>query len=140
MYKVSKINAAVFQLDWAIKLFLDEKAYVSSITLAGAAEEILGEAIADSMFRTMKTKLEEVTRLEGKVISQEYLNKTKNWLKHWRDLKDDEVVEIDLETESIHYILRAMGNLVRYDNSVSSETTRFYQWLLENINDLFSDL
>ena len=40
-YHVTKIDAAVDQLDWAIRLFLDHKAYVPAITLAGAAEEIV---------------------------------------------------------------------------------------------------
>ena len=37
-YTVNKIDAAIDQLDWAIKLFIEHKAYVPSITLAGAAE------------------------------------------------------------------------------------------------------
>ena len=44
MHSVSKIEAAVDQLDWAIRLFIDHKAYMPAITLAGAAEEILGKA------------------------------------------------------------------------------------------------
>lgn len=32
-FEVGKIGAAVDQLDWAIKLFLDYKAYVPAITL-----------------------------------------------------------------------------------------------------------
>jgi hypothetical protein len=42
--EVSKTDAAVEQLDWAIRLFLDHQAYRSAVTLAGAAEEILGKA------------------------------------------------------------------------------------------------
>jgi hypothetical protein len=45
--ELTKIDAAVDQLDWAIRLFLDHKAYVPAITLAGAAEEILGQAVGD---------------------------------------------------------------------------------------------
>ena len=53
-YQVTKIEAAVDQLDWAIKLFLDHQAYIPSITLAGAAEEILGESVSseeESIYR-----------------------------------------------------------------------------------------
>jgi hypothetical protein len=46
-FELSKIDAAVEQLDWAIKLFLDRQAYLPAITLAGDAEEILGRAIGD---------------------------------------------------------------------------------------------
>jgi hypothetical protein len=45
-HPVSKIDAAVHQLDWAIKLFFDSEAYVAAITLAGAAEEITLHALS----------------------------------------------------------------------------------------------
>ena len=57
-YRVGKIDAAVDQLDWAIKLFLDHKAYVPAITLAGAAEKIIGEAVSsESAFQKLKESL-----------------------------------------------------------------------------------
>ena len=37
-FELSKIDAAVDQLDWSIRLFLDHQAYVPAITLAAAAE------------------------------------------------------------------------------------------------------
>ncbi|MFM0742254.1 hypothetical protein PQQ51_33975, partial [Paraburkholderia xenovorans] len=39
---IPKLEVATLQLDMAIRLFL-ERDYVSSLTLAGAAEEILGK-------------------------------------------------------------------------------------------------
>jgi len=136
-YTVNKIDAAADQLDWAIKLFLDHGAYVSAITLAGAAEEIVGEAVStEASFHKLKEILSEKTGLEVKIISQEHLNKTKNWLKHWKNLKDDESLEIELENEAIQYLVRAMTNFATYDNSVTSETPRFYKWLVENKKNL----
>lgn len=41
----SKIGAALWQLERAIALFLDEADYACAITLAGAAEEILGKLL-----------------------------------------------------------------------------------------------
>lgn len=46
-YVISKIDAAVDPLDWSIRLFLDHQAYVPAITLAGAAEEIIGETLSE---------------------------------------------------------------------------------------------
>jgi hypothetical protein len=43
----SEVEAAIEQLDWAIRLFLDHKAYVAAIPLAAAAEKILGKAVGD---------------------------------------------------------------------------------------------
>jgi hypothetical protein len=140
-YRVSKIDAAVHQLDESIKLFLDSKAYVSAITLAGAAEEVIGCATeGNSLHAKMKEKLKNLTGKQGKVISDEYLNPTKNWLKHWTNMTEEEVVEIDLETESIHFIFRAMGNLLVYDRSFSSETPRFLAWVFKNRLDISDDL
>jgi len=140
-YHVTKIDAAVDQLDWAIRLFLDHKAYVPAITLAGAAEEILGEAVSkDAAFHILKERLFEKTGIEQKIISQEHLNKVKNWLKHWKEMKDEESIEIELETEAIQYLVRAITNLVTHDNSLTSETPRFYMWLSENRKDLMNGL
>jgi hypothetical protein len=55
-------------------------------------------------------------------------------------MTEEEFVEIDLETESIQYIFRAMGNLLVYDRSTSSESPRFLAWVLKNRLDLFHDL
>ncbi len=129
-YQVSKIDAAVDQLDWAIKLFLDHKAYVPAITLAGAAEGIVGESVGPkSAFHTLKESLSANFGIEEKEISQKYLNKTKNWLKHWTEMKDEESLEIELEAEAIHYIVRAIINLLIHDVSHTSETPRFFEWL-----------
>jgi len=140
-YQVTKIDAAVDQLDWAIKLFLDHKAYVPVITLAGAAEEIVGEAVSeDAAFRILKQRLSEKTGIEEKIISQEHLNKTKNWLKHWKEMKDEESMDIELEAEAIQYLVRAITNLVTHDNSLTSETPRLFKWLNENRKDLINGL
>jgi uncharacterized protein YPO0396 len=140
-YIVSKIDAAVDQLDWAIKLFLDFQAYVPAITLAGAAEEIIGEAVSsEASFRKIKKSLSKKTGIDGKIVSQEHLNKIKNWLKHWKNMDDEETIEIELETEAIQYIVRAINNLVVHDNSLTSESNRFFDWLNENRKDLLKSL
>lgn len=140
IYRIGKIDAAVDQLDWAIKLFLDYKAYVPSITLAGAAEEILGEAVAsESAFRKLMDSLSTEYKIPPSILSQEYLNKTKNWLKHWKDMKDAEYMDVELETVAIQYIVRAITNLITHDKTLTSETPRFLNWLHGNRADLLSD-
>lgn len=140
-YQVRKIDAAIDQLDWAIKLFLDHKAYVPSITLAGAAEEIIGETLrSEPAFQLLKDSLSAESGLSSSVISQAYLNKAKNWLKHWKEMKDEESIEIELETEAIQYIVRAITNLVTHDKSYTSETPRFVDWIRNNRKDLLNGL
>ena len=129
-FTLTKIDAAVDQMDWAIKLLLDHKAYVPAITLAGAAEEIIGELLGGkSVFSQLKESFCVQYNLPEKVVSQAYLNRAKNWLKHWKELKDDEQTEIELEEEAIQYIVRALTNLVIHDRSLPSEGPRFFEWL-----------
>lgn len=141
IYELGKIDGAVDQLDWAIKLFLDHKAYVPAITLAGAAEEIIGQTLGpEAAFNILKERLSLETGLAPAVVSQMHLNKAKNWLKHWQNMKDAETVEIELETEAIQYIVRAAINLAGYDNSCTSETPRFFEWIQKNKKEILNGL
>jgi hypothetical protein len=129
-YLVSKIDAAVDQLDWAIRLLLDHQAYVAAITLAGAAEEMIGATLEDqAAFKILTQRLSAQYGLSPTVITQAHLNRAKNWLKHWQGLKDDETVALELEVEAIQYIVRACTNLIAHDRSLPSEGMRFFAWL-----------
>ena len=121
-YRVGKIDAAIDQLNWAIKLFLDPKAHVPAITLAGAAGEIIGEAVSpESAFRKLKESLSTKYGIPGPVLSQEYLNKAKNWMKHWKEMSDEEYIDIELETQAIQYIVRAITNLATHDKQLQAK-------------------
>lgn len=129
-YEVSKIGAAVDQLDWSIRLFLDFQAYVPAITLAGAAEELLGEPLQDkATFAILKVQLAKQYSLPESVVSQSHLNRVKNWLKHGQGHPHEETLSIKLETEAIQYIVRAISNLLTHDKSLSSESPRFLEWI-----------
>jgi hypothetical protein len=136
-FELSKIDAAVDQLDWAIRLFLDHKAYAPAITLAGAADEILGRAVGErAVFEVLKKKFAADFSLEEKVVSQAHLNKARNWLKHWDGHTDDEKIRLELDEEAIQYIVRALTNLATHDGTWPSEGPRFAAWLSENRPDL----
>lgn len=140
-YHITKIDAAVDQLDWAIKLFLDHKAYVSAITLAGAAEELIGGTLNnDSSFKQLQVKLAKKYSLDPKIVSQAHLNKAKNWVKHWRNCKDNDCIDIELETEAMQYIIRAISNLLLHDRSMTIESPRFLKWLYEHREDITQGL
>jgi hypothetical protein len=139
-FELSKIDAAVDQLDWAIRLFLDHKAYVPAITLAGAAEEILGQAAGGrAAFDVLKKKFAADFSMPEKVVSQAHLNRAKNWLKHWDERADDETVRLELDEEALQYIVRSLTNLVEHDASQPSEGPRFWAWMSENRQDLLRD-
>jgi hypothetical protein len=138
-YTVSKIEAAADQLDWAIRLFLDHRAYIPAITLAGAAEEIVGQTLGDqSAFALLKLRIAAQTGLPESTVSQLHLNRAKNWAKHWLGMKDDETIDLELETEAIQYIMRAISNLIAHDRSLPSEGPRFFTWLEVNRKDLYA--
>ena len=138
-YSLSKIDAAADQLDWSIRLFLDHQAFIPAITLAGAAEEIVGQILKEqSVFERVKKKLSADFNLPEAVISQEYMNKARNWLKHWTKMQDTETITVDLEGEAIQYIVRALVNFVLHDRSLPSEGPRFFKWLADNRKDLYA--
>ncbi|MBF0560888.1 MAG: hypothetical protein HQL37_02505 [Alphaproteobacteria bacterium] len=106
---------------------------MAAITLAGAAEEILGKRLADrSAANILKGKFSADLDIPEKVVAQQYLNKAKNWLKHWNDSVDDEKICLELDEEAIQYITRAITNLAIYDESCPSEGPRFKEWLMKN--------
>ncbi|MGB5774116.1 MAG: hypothetical protein WBP89_05600 [Sedimenticolaceae bacterium] len=89
IFSFDKQGAALQQLDRAILLFLNEKDFVSSITLAGAAEEILGALVSkaggtpcvtDQARRLKESKL---PHLSEKQIAFNHLNLARNALKHF---------------------------------------------------------
>jgi hypothetical protein len=54
-------------------------------------------------------------------------------------MTDDETIHLELETETVQYILRAISNLISHDRSLPSEGPRFLRWLEVNRKDLFAD-
>jgi hypothetical protein len=111
-FELSKIDAAVDQLDWAIRLLLDHREYVAAITLASTAEEILGRAVENrAAVGILRKKFAADFGLEVKVASQDHLNKAKNWLKHWDRHRDDGKIRLELDEEALQYIVRALANL-----------------------------
>jgi hypothetical protein len=135
------LSLAVEQLDDALSLFLDEKHYVSSLTLAGAAEEILGRMVRhagqdnflDYKYRTIKP-LEELFSRETfklkELVDRE--NSHRNVAKHWNPLDEGRVIR-GVEDAALQMLVRALYN---YDKSGLDRTTRMHEfetWLYEHI-------
>ena len=140
-FKLSKVNAAADQLDWAIRLFLDHKAYVAAITLAGAAEELIGKPLRDrAAFKQLTATFSTRLGLDQKTVTQDHLNRARNWLKHWNDQVDQDEIELELDEEAIQYIVRSLTNFALYDGSTPSEGPRFFEWLQKHRPELLADL
>lgn len=69
------------------------------------------------------------TGLPESTVSQLHLNGAKNWVKHWPGMKADQTIPLELEAETIQYIVRAASNLSAHDRSLQSEGPRFFTWL-----------
>lgn len=119
MEKISTLSAkeiAEHQLLAAIRLWKEED-YLSALTLAGAAEEILGKRLRkvgrEPSFDQMKSIIVEIARQYGSDESNlesligEMLNSTKNELKHYAG---DEVLSFDLRSDCLEILERDIAN------------------------------
>ena len=126
---IRKTEAACHQLDWAIRLLVDLDQPLPAITLASAAEEMLGKAVGEGSAHESLVKTFMASHgLDRKTISQAHLNRAKNWLKHWDYPSEPDEAEFDLEAEAVNAIARAMVNLVTYDRTTCSEGPKFFAW------------
>ncbi|MCX7900188.1 MAG: hypothetical protein N2444_08935, partial [Methylocystis sp.] len=116
--------------DWAIRLFIDHQAYLPAITLAGAAEQIPGKLVRTSAHTTLKQSLASDHGMTEKEISDDALNRVKNWLKHGSESPAEKMVIED--DEVVQMVARALASLVALDRSCSGEGPRLLKWLEKN--------
>ena len=142
MTKVAKFDVANNHVQTAIDLFLEKKDYLCALSLAGAAEEILGQyakrenktPMLDLICSVVNEELS--SSIDHKTLKKEFLNKAKNTIKHF-DNNESEYIEIDPESEAIMMLLRAIGNLHYQNRTVTTNTPAFFEWVSTNRSDLF---
>lgn len=134
MTTLTKLEVAVHQLDVAIGLFL-EGDYLASLTLAGAAEEILGklcervgkpvaiESIVDFHLKDTDPNLPEDKR---KGILRGILNKPRNAAKHAN--APDETEFVVEQVAPLQMIMRAMP-MARRLGLVPSREAKMVSWI-----------
>lgn len=114
----NKIDIAVKQLRSSIQLY-NKRDFISSITLAGAAEEILGKIASEITKRNALTDekefLDQIAELYNKPKPDlkkiiKHRNKVKNYLKHY-DLYTDQTLEkTDYKSAAEDLIIGAINN------------------------------
>ena len=112
---LSKLEIAKRQLEVAAQLYVDGADDLAVITLAGAAEEILGKLLRRTEQKCMADHIVELDKkLTGgrpfNVVSDE-VNRARNALKHARDQSED-LVKIE-SGEAAAMFGRALLNYVR---------------------------
>lgn len=143
MRMLTKLDIAVEQLNHAISMFLKREHLVSAITLAGAAEEILGKLAAQAgVVPSLKRRTEGARALHKRLWGTDpsikpfvnLKNKTRNELKH---LGAGAPMEVDLEEEAMRMLDRAVENYrllhVRRSREVAAyERARLIIWRERN--------
>ena len=131
--QLSKIEIAKRQLDAASQLYFSGGDYLAVITLAGAAEEILGALLKRQGQRAMVDQLVDLdVALTGgrpfKTVSQE-INRARNALKHAHDPSEDSLI---VEPgEALAMLGRAIVNYVWLTKSATPDMVRAYDHLAE---------
>jgi hypothetical protein len=136
-----RVELAIEQLDTALELFLSERSYASALTLAGAAEEILGQAISqrgqqDALrykYDVLNTAHRELhgRPLEWKQFSDGE-NHARNALKHMRSRSED-TVTTDLQEAAIWMLVRACANYDALDFPRTDRMDSFDNWFYEHV-------
>ena len=130
---MNKKSIALHQLNRAIKLFINEKDYICSITLSGAAEEILGRLVEHngeiSAVNELADSLEKITEenISKKEIRDKHLNNVRNSIKHFSNPLDKNVIT-NWEQQAIQLIARCCSNIVKLNIIQSEQVTRFIKW------------
>lgn len=135
-----QVDLAARQLEMALNLFLDKICLSSSITLAGAAEEVFGRSAARTGTKPILEELYESAatihrelypkKLDKKVFIEEK-NRARNALKHLQE-DCDEAIVVDLEDAACWMLVRALDNARRAGIQISRES-EFDEWFYENI-------
>lgn len=119
--KISKIEIARFQLEQACKLYLNGGDLVSTLTLAGAAEEILGVELNRAGGKNSLSAIHDAEKANDPSRSfkesADSANSVRNSLKHFNNPNEHEVVLLPGDTFVM--LARALENYANLANDMS---------------------
>ena len=129
---LSAQEIAEHQLLAALKLW-SEKDYLSALTLAGAAEEILGKRLRklgrEPSFDQIKNQIVNAAKAQGDTdngtekLVADLLNQSRNELKHYAG---DESISFDLREDASEILERALANHQLLTGVVMEEAINFW--------------
>jgi hypothetical protein len=136
--RLRKVDVARGLLDRAIDLYLDEKAYVPAIVMAGAAEDVFhGYLKRNNLQPTRANVAVTAARLYAKrqqpapnqqQLERHFVNRMRdlfNWLRHADDATEPDEDDFDLEEEAMRVIDRAMTDMGQLLGDYPARTDEF---------------
>lgn len=135
-----QIALAAEQLDTAIELFLSERSDVSALTLAGAAEEILGRAVKLAGGENAMQEAYAASALTHRYLLRQELkwqdfadgeNYARNAAKHLKK-EGDKAIELNLRYAAMWMIVRACANYDRHGLEPTDRMRDFNNWFFEH--------
>ena len=136
---LSRLDLAREQLELAIELFLSGRSDVAALTLAGAAEEVLGQAVKHKGGETAMDSAFETTSHFHRLLHGQELkwkdfadseNEARNAAKHMRN-PAEEAITVDMRRAAQWMIVRACGNSDRLDLPRMEGMAVFDNWFYE---------
>jgi hypothetical protein len=135
----SRVDLAVEQLDVALELFLKKRSYVAALTLAGAAEEILGKALSLQGARTILDQwylnMAFVDNINEPISSLAYaskINRDRNSVKHMQSL-DQITIDADLLESAMWMLYRACANYEWLNLPTTKRMRSFDRWFMRYV-------
>jgi hypothetical protein len=137
----NRVDLAAEQLDMALSLFLDKQSFVSALTLAGAAEEILGKALSHKGEQnSLKWKYRAIepfhVMLHRKPLSEtDFIrdeNRSRNAAKHMASGSELSIT-VDLEDAALWMIVRACDNSDRLGLPRTERMLEFKNWFYKHV-------
>ncbi|MGK7871502.1 hypothetical protein [Falsiroseomonas sp. E2-1-a20] len=125
-------EAAISQLDLAYRLYMVGE-YAASVTLAGAAEEVLGKLAPKIGASKMKSGMELLAFRTG----SSDLNKVRNWLKHDRDF---DLPRGEVFHAAFSMMVRALNNAIRCEVDLAESASSMLQEVLSRFEEVESRL
>ncbi|MCL6264633.1 hypothetical protein [Craterilacuibacter sp. RT1T] len=130
--RLSALEIAEHQLLTALQMW-SVGDYISCITLAGAAEEILGKRMRklgfEPSFENLKEAIVKLAKHFGDTLSNtdklvgDLMNRTRNELKHYAG---DEALEFDLKSDAEEMLERAISNYTSLTGKFPDQMLKFW--------------
>ena len=134
--EISKVEIAIAQLDTAIQFYLDKSDLISAVTLAGAAEEILGNLVTqEDKANAFAENLDILCYIHRAVFEKEpkrkdYVNLRNGIRNEFKHICSGKTLEVNLDKEASKLIDRAIGNYQKLFPGIYPRFNEFNQeWL-----------